>query len=632
MFSNLKNLNLKKIWTGAPLNTSKKLNFRSSSSRHGSPASQSGYLTITSVFQTLFQINRGESEPTMAGEESVAQGTDIGPSSSSKPEINRQDRIRRFLETFLIFICFALVAGQLPPDVNESHYLTKAKHYWNPDWCAGDIFLSSSFAHWIFYVTTGWLTKLFSLSVTAWIGRCVTWALLAFAWQRFSWNLLPARGLSVLSAIFFLLLNERFHLAGEWVVGGFEAKGFAYFFVLLALGSIARRQWKFAWPFLGAGMAFHVLVGGWGFIAATFAWLAMRWTEAEQFRTRRSWLQSSVQKFKSQLLPFCAGAAIGLLGLLPPLLADQAANQVTSTEAHLFYVNHRIAHHLTFGSFPVWHVARFALIIFFCYLLGSWLKSRHRSMFRRMLPLYFFCIASLFFSFGGLLLSGIAEQNEQLAQWSAGLLRFYWFRLSDFSIPAATSMSTCLIIYAWLSNDRRLLTRLSCLVFVGCIVMATTLLVAENFAELRPRADVQSLPNYEDDRRKTMDTYHNWIRVCRWIAANTSDEATFITPHQQQTFKWYTGRSEVVCWKDIPQDSVGIREWRERLHMLHDVQCDFQAGLMSYSDEQLKEIAMRYGATHLLIPQHAVDLTPTTLKQIYPEDRSEKSTYVVFEF
>ena len=612
MFSNLKNLNLE--------------------NRNREPNPE--LCPNTSVFQTLFKINRGESDPASADQESSAMGTGQGNGGSAgpKPNLSRSDKIWRFVEALLIFICFALVAGQLPPDVNESHYLTKAKHYWNPDWCAGDIFLSSSFAHWIFYVTTGWLTKLFPLSVVAWIGRCITWALLALAWQRFSWKLIPARGVSVLSAAFFLLLNERFHMAGEWVVGGLEAKGFAYFFVLMALGYIAERNWRFAWPMLGASMAFHVLVGGWAFIAAAFAWLAMRWTELENFGSQGKWLSGVMQKLKTQLLPVAAGAAIGLLGVLPPLLADQSANQATSSAAHLIYVNHRISHHLTFDAFPVWHIARFVLITIFCYLLSCWLKSRYRSIYHRMLPFYFFCLASMLISFGGLLLSGISEQNEQLAQWSAGLLRFYWFRLSDFSIPAVTAMSCCLAIHVWLSTDRRIATRLSCLVFIGCIVTATGLLVAENFADLRPRADVQSLPDYGDDYQRTTDTYHNWTRACQWIAANTPPNAIFITPHQQQTFKWYAGRSEVVCWKDIPQDAEGIREWKQRLNVLYERQRYYEEGLMWYTDQELKEIAAHYKATYLLIPQRCVDLRPTTLKQIYPEDRSEKSTYVVFEF
>ena len=57
-----------------------------------------------------------------------------------------------------------MFAGQIPPDVNESHYLPKAKHFWDPTWCAGDLFLGSSFSHWLFYVTTGWLTRFLSLA------------------------------------------------------------------------------------------------------------------------------------------------------------------------------------------------------------------------------------------------------------------------------------------------------------------------------------------------------------------------------------------------------------------------------------------------------------------------------------
>jgi len=616
MFSNLKKLNLRNCGSSGTAKTA-------------------AQLSTSSVFQTRFQINRGDQDRSATGEDSVTPDTDDcleGGGLSLPPDSNRRDKIRCYLEALLIFLCFALIAGQLPPDVNESHYLTKAKHYWNPDWCAGDIFLGSSFSHWIFYVTTGWLTKLFSLPVVAWIGRCITWALLAFAWQRFSWKLLPARGLSVLSAIFFLLLNERFHLAGEWVVGGLEAKGFAYFFVLIALGSIVVHNWRFAWPMLGAAMAFHVLVGGWAFIATSFAWVAMQWIEFNNSQTRRPRIEIAFRDFKSQLLPFCAGAAIGLLGLIPPLLADQAANPLTSAQAHMFYVNHRIAHHLKFDAFPVLHVARFTAIIVFCFLLSCWLKSRYRVMYRRMLPFYFFCIASLLISFGGLLLSGIAEQNEQLEQWSASLLRFYWFRLSDFAIPAATALSSCLVIYVWLTTDRRISTRLSCLVFIGCIVAATGLLVVEKLADPRPRADMQSLPSYEGSPERTMATYRNWVKACQWIADNTPGNATFITPHQQQTFKWYSGRSEVVCWKDIPQDAAGIGEWRRRLNELYEPQRLYEEGLLLYSDEQLRDIANRYKATHLLVPQHAVDLIPTALKQIYPENRAEKSTYAVFEF
>ena len=49
------------------------------------------------------------------------------------------------------------------------------------------------------------------------------------------------------------LLIERFHMAGEWVIGGVEAKGFAYVLVFLGLEAVVRNRWNRAWLLLGGG-------------------------------------------------------------------------------------------------------------------------------------------------------------------------------------------------------------------------------------------------------------------------------------------------------------------------------------------------------------------------------------------
>src|SRR5689334_17945669 len=71
-------------------------------------------------------------------------------------------------EVVWIFFIFFLFAGSLPPDVGESHYLVKAKHYWQPSWCMGDLFLESRDAHTAFYWAFGWVTQFCSLTATAW--------------------------------------------------------------------------------------------------------------------------------------------------------------------------------------------------------------------------------------------------------------------------------------------------------------------------------------------------------------------------------------------------------------------------------------------------------------------------------
>src|SRR5690606_21616877 len=62
----------------------------------------------------------------------------------------------------LLFLAYSFWCRPVP-SVNEPHYLTKAKHYWQPSWCAGDFFLESSNPHLVFYRTVGALTQWFTL-------------------------------------------------------------------------------------------------------------------------------------------------------------------------------------------------------------------------------------------------------------------------------------------------------------------------------------------------------------------------------------------------------------------------------------------------------------------------------------
>ncbi|MGH7137007.1 MAG: DUF6798 domain-containing protein, partial [Pirellulales bacterium] len=79
------------------------------------------------------------------------------------------------LEIALVLAMFALQAGWPAPDVNEPHYLGKARHYWDPGWAAGDFFFESADTHLVFYITCGWITRWLSLPAAAWLGRLVTW-------------------------------------------------------------------------------------------------------------------------------------------------------------------------------------------------------------------------------------------------------------------------------------------------------------------------------------------------------------------------------------------------------------------------------------------------------------------------
>src|SRR5438874_1639684 len=110
---------------------------------------------------------------------------------------------RAAVEVLLVFAVFFLHGAWPVPDVNEPHYLSKAKHYWDNSWCKNDFFLSTADAHQVFYWTFGWVTRFLSLEQAAWLGRLLTWALLAWAWRRLSRAVLPRAWLPVLSAELF---------------------------------------------------------------------------------------------------------------------------------------------------------------------------------------------------------------------------------------------------------------------------------------------------------------------------------------------------------------------------------------------------------------------------------------------
>ncbi|MCH8923677.1 MAG: hypothetical protein IIA67_11095 [Planctomycetes bacterium] len=233
------------------------------------------------------------------------------PSAQSDSNPSAPSRAMAAGEIVFLLAIFFIYAGWPTPDVNESHYLSKAKHYWDADWAAGDFFCESADAHQMFYWSCGWLTLLMPLPAVAWVGRLLTWTLLAWSWRRLSMACVPRAGWAVLSGTLMLCLLDRCQMAGEWIVGGFEAKGFAYVLVFLGLEALLRGRWNRVWPLLGAASAFHVLVGGWMVLAAGMAWLLSK---------------PDRPTLRSMIAPLALGLLLALPGLLPALLLTLRAD------------------------------------------------------------------------------------------------------------------------------------------------------------------------------------------------------------------------------------------------------------------------------------------------------------------
>ncbi|MFT7643266.1 MAG: hypothetical protein ACI9G1_005031, partial [Pirellulaceae bacterium] len=123
---------------------------------------------------------------------------------TTSPTENHYTRLGFWLDAALVLVVFYFYAGWPTPDVNEAHYLAKARHYWDPTWCPNDIFLDSANAHFAFYWLFGWLTVFLPLPAVAWIGRLLTWGLLSIAWVRIHKTLFDRRLIAVLSSVLFI--------------------------------------------------------------------------------------------------------------------------------------------------------------------------------------------------------------------------------------------------------------------------------------------------------------------------------------------------------------------------------------------------------------------------------------------
>ena len=529
-------------------------------------------------------------------------------------------RCRPLAEILLIFALFFLLAGTRPPDVNEVHYLAKAKHYWNPAWCAGDIFLESADTHLLFFLTIGWQTLFWSLETTAWVGRVVTWGLLAWSWRRLSVALVPVRFMAVLTAGLFCCLLSCLHMAGEWLLGGVEAKGIAYAFVLFALEAIVTGRWRRVWLLLGAASAFHVLVGGWSVIAAGVVWLLSR---------------GDRPTLGSMVPALLGGLALALPGLAPALAMSSAVDANVVQAASEIQVLDRLRHHLSFH-----HILLQPLVLDFEHLgIPTHRMGVRRLFFVRHLLLVAFwllLVASLrsppdrkrlhYFVGGACLISllGIALDQSSLTEpaRAAVLLRFYWFRLADVMVPLGAALAVGQRIERLNRSSSSSATR-----WLAGALLVVTLHVTDAF--LRHRYDSRPRAIQQSDARGALRDRRlaDWRRVCGWIADNSAADDVFLTPRRQQTFKWYSGRAEVVNWKDAPQDPQTLVEWKRRMLEVYPGNV-MMRGLTAHGEAGLRRLAREFGFHYILIDRSR-SIRPLGFRRVYPQPGA-RSVYEVY--
>ena len=124
-----------------------------------------------------------------------------------------------------------------------------------------------------------------------------------------------------------------------------------------------------------------------------------------------------------------------------------------------------------------------------------------------------------------------------------------------------------------------------------------------------------------------------WRNICEWVAANTQADACFLTPRGAASFTWWTGRREVVGWKNSPQDARSLVEWRKRF-----VDCFSRDGSFANMErstaalgaERLRRVAEQYDATHVIIPLDTSSLDRASVDTLPFERLHANRGYAVY--
>ena len=173
------------------------------------------------------------------------------------------DGINKINTPLLILVCLSLNFLGFKLSGNEENYLALSKQFINPDWIPNSFFFSDvPGTRIIFQFIFGILLQYFSFEAITFFGRLLSFALFSIIFTKIFkyFNISNIELLFVLVIVFF---KYQSIFAGGWMLGRFESKVIAYFFVLYSIYYFLKEKHLQALLFAGIAAYFHVLVGGW---------------------------------------------------------------------------------------------------------------------------------------------------------------------------------------------------------------------------------------------------------------------------------------------------------------------------------------------------------------------------------
>ena len=427
---------------------------------------------------------------------------------------------------------------------NEVDVLPLAKQFVDRSWIATDWYLNLETNYrFLFQAIFGWSIVHYGFLATSIVGRLICYSFVALGLVLLGQKLrLSLPYLLLVTVVVTYQGYLQGAIAGEWFVGGLEAKAVAYGLILIAIPLMLGRHYVLMSLLLGLATSFHVLVGGWAVLTA-IGWLAIR--------PQQRWFKLG-QKIWLLLLTYIAASIFAIPVLLKQLFSVEPTGDIS---ASFIYVFLRLPHHL--NPFA-WHPILWIRLIVYLLLWAActislkkeadsrgWTQS-DRSRFE----LAEFTLISLIPFIGGIAVAFIDRQGE----W----LKYYPFRFGDMMLP----LTTCLLVACNLETKfavkKRKFRPLLIAVLIGVLFTQVTVFTQQAIASVEFPAEPQNVDP-------------QWKLMSDWIHDYTPQDAIIIShPWKLASFTWMTERATIVKLKMFPQSKKSIVEYYQRLNDLSD--------------------------------------------------------------
>ena len=407
---------------------------------------------------------------------------------------------------------------------NEEMYYGLARQFIEPEWIPNSfVFTESPGTRLLFQLSIGPILTLVPFEWVSIVGQLITYGI-------YAWLLVKIFAYFKLSnvLIFFLLqllfMTLQAFLAGEWIFRNFETKSIAYIFIFLSIINLLKTEWKKAVLWCVPAFYFHVLVGGWYFIALMIFLLLKKLAFKQLF-----------------------GYGLWFLLLTSPFLAYLFNDILISQEKIIAGVNldwvytyFRNPHHtVTFHMGWPWfrrHRAEGIAMLILAAILGAALYPKSKENYVKNTWLFCFSTYALLWFF---LLVSYLDTN-------GSILKFYVYRIASVSFL----LTLVLLLYhlaTWLKDKK-----FANLIYFACLLASLIYL------------PIKIADNIRKETHKKTELDQALIDVLRQKGQAGQSVAFF-----DKSFKTYFPRETrlepVVSFKFVPSGTEKLFEWYTRL-------------------------------------------------------------------